>query len=224
MTSWAPAAWGWVEGRRVLLVGVTCALHSFLPRVVPTPHEGKGGPAAGRLPQDTLPTGCAAPSPDPRAGPSSPPGPLSVPSCVLVGLVPVGLVPGRLHREQTATVRRVRDRLPAHSAAQVHVSVPAALPPGAPRTCGPRRPPCRVGEGNSGRRGVSLLRSEVCPEQHASRFRRWLHLPCSLSSWSASTGSHPAPTPTPGGGGLPCSFVGAEPGGHRRVRSLLPRL
>ena len=81
-------------------------------------------------------------SPPPQAtAPSTaaPPGPLGV-----LGPVPAGLLRWqRLHRGRLPTGTARPGRAPARpthkgSAAQGHVSVPAALPSGAPRTCRPR--------------------------------------------------------------------------------------
>lgn len=102
---------------------------------------GHGLPPRGRErgPAGRLRTGHAAPSPDCRQrNRAAPPGPLGV-----LGRVPAGLVRGLLHRAGTARAQRVWSPAPAQpahwgSTAQVHVSVPAALPSGAPRACRPR--------------------------------------------------------------------------------------
>lgn len=194
---------GWMEGRRVLRLELLVHFTPSSPRWCLAPMRCNR-PWAGRLPQDPLPTGCAAPAPDPRPRPSSAPGPLGVPSCVLVGLVR-----GRLHQERTATVHtESRDRLPrptappkstCQSQQRFRPALPGRVAPdghprgggGQPQQAGPPLPPRPAPRWLSPRLSACLL-PELLERQPQA-----------------------AITPHPWRWhGLPCSFVGAGPGGH----------
>lgn len=138
----------------------------FLPppkRNTGSPEARGACPAQRSLPSIVLPSSISAPSsqPHPDCSPPSPapltpatPGPLAVP-----GPVPLGLVWGWLHRAwgaQTVWAQlcpgAASQPRPTHpgSTAQVHVSVPAALPSGSPRT---HRPQTATRAGRRGRAG-----------------------------------------------------------------------
>lgn len=183
-------ALGLVEGRRVPPVRVTWALHSF-------PREALELDASHRIlsPQDApppplIPAHAPPPHLDHWASPAVPWWDLSGDGCIRSGRPRCTLSP------QTGS--RGPQRRPSP-----RVSPSSALPSGTLRTCRPRQLPCGVGEGNSSRRGLPSPAPRMSVPEGGPQppcFRRSLHLPCSLNSWSASTGSHHTLTPGAGTG------------------------